>query len=153
METNLKTEVLEDLKSAMRNKEAGKLEAIRAVKAALDKFEKENPGDVNYAKALKPLVKQRIDSIEQFKKAGSDDLAKKEEVELAIINDYLVKVQPKQMTKDEIEAAVKAFVDGNADIQATGNAGMGKVMSYFKTNYDGLYDGKELSSIVKSVLS
>jgi len=57
------------------------------------------------------------------------------------------------MTKEEIETAVKAFVDGNQDVQAAGNAGMGKVMSHFKINYDGLYDGKELSSIVKSVLS
>ncbi len=147
---NLKTEVLEDLKTAMKEKNASKLEAVRAVKGAIDKFEKENPGqDINYAKALKPLVKMRMDSIEQFKKAGNEELAKKEEVELSIINEYLGKVQPAQMSKEEMESVVKKFVADNS----IGKDGMGKVMSYFKSNHDGQYDGKELSSIVKTVLS
>jgi len=147
---NLKTEVLEDLKTAMKEKNTSKLEAVRAVKGAIDKFEKENPGqDINYAKALKPLVKMRMDSIEQFKKAGNEELAKKEEVELSIINEYLGKVQPTQMSKDDMESTVKKFVADNA----IGKDGMGKVMAYFKANHDGQYDGKELSSIVKTILS
>lgn len=147
---NLKTEVLEDLKAAMREKNTSKLEAVRAVKGAIDKFEKENPGqDINYAKALKPLVKMRMDSIEQFKNAGNEELAKKEEVELFIINEYLGKVQPKQMSKEEMESAVNKFVIDNS----IGKDGMGKIMSFFKTNYDGQYDGKELSLIVKTILS
>ena len=146
---NLKNEVLEDMKTAMKEKNVPKLEAVRAVKGALDKFEKENPGDVNYAKALKPLVKQRLDSIEQFKSAGNIELANKEEAEIVVINAYLEKVQPKQMNKEEMETVVKKCVADNN----FGKADMGKVMSFFKTNHDGQYDGKELSSIVRNVLA
>lgn len=150
METTLKSDVLEDMKTAMREKNSAKLEAVRAVKAAIDKFEKENPGqEINYAKALKPLVKMRVDSIEQFKKAGNEELAQKEEVELSIINEYLGRVQPNQMSKEEIESVARKYVTDNS----IGKDGMGKVMSYFKTNHEGLYDGKELSLIVKSILS
>jgi hypothetical protein len=146
---NLKDEVLQDMKTAMREKNSSKLEAIRAVKGALDKFEKENPGDTNYAKALKPLVKQRIDSIEQFRSAGSIEHADKESAELAIINVYLEKVQPKQMNLEEMKSlAMKCIAENNL-----GKADMGKVMSYFKTNHDGQYDGKELSSIVRTILA
>lgn len=144
---NLKEAVLTDLKTAMKEKNTSKLEAVRAVKGAIDKFEKENPGqDVNYAKALKPLVKMRMDSIEQFEKAGNTELLEKEKVELAIINEYLGRVQPKQMAKEEMESKAKDC------ISLLANPDMGKVMSFFKTNYDGTYDAKELSSIVKSLL-
>jgi uncharacterized protein len=146
---NLKEEVLTDLKSAMREKNAQKLEAVRAVKSAIDKFEKENPGqDINYPKALKPLVKQRIDSIEQYTNAGNSELADKEKAELDVINAYLEKVQPKQFSKEELEVTVKQYVTDNS----LGKSDMGKIMSYFKSNFDGQYDGKELSLIVKSVL-
>lgn len=150
---NLKTTVLADMKTAMKEKDAARLEAIRAVKGAIDKFEKENlQGEEmslgNYAKALKPLVKQRTDSIEQFKIAGSDDLAQKEAVELAIINTYLEKVQPKQMDAAEMESVAKQYATDNS----LGKSDMGKIMSYFKSNFDGQYDGKILSSIVKTIL-
>jgi uncharacterized protein YqeY len=146
---DLKSEVLEDLKTAMKEKNTSKLEAIRAVKSAIDKFEKENPGqEVNYAKALKPLVKQREDSIIQFKTAGNIELAEKETAELDVINSYLVKVMPKQLSKEEVETIAKKYAVDNS----LGKSDMGKIMSHFKSNYDGQYDGKELSSIAKNVL-
>ena len=151
--SHLKEEVLADLKTAMREKNPIRLEAIRATKAAIDKFEKENLQKdsmtcANYAKALSPLVKQRIDSIEQYKKAGSFDLANKEQAELEVINLYLEKVKPKQLSLVEIENEVKKYITENS----LGKSDMGKVMSFFKLNFDGQYDGKELSSIVKSIL-
>jgi uncharacterized protein YqeY len=146
----IKEQVQEDIKTAMREKDADKLIAVRAVKAAIDKFEKENPGSaINYVSALKPLVKQRTDSIEQFKSAGMDDLAKKESVELSIINTYLVGVQPKQMSEADMATAVKKLAEENSYTTAD----MGKVMSYFKSNYADQYDGKVLSTIVRTVLS
>ena len=150
METNLKSEVLEDLKSAMKEKNTSKLEAVRATKSAIDKFEKENPGQpINYVKALKPLIKQRVDSIEQFKLAGNTELAGKEELELLVINNYLDKVQPKQMSLDETKEILMKYVAENS----FNKNDMGKIMSFFKTNFEGQYDAKELSSMIKDVLS
>lgn len=146
---DLKTEVLNDMKISMKEKNTERLEAVRSVKAAIDKFEKENPNsDINYAKILKPLAKQRIDAIGQFKQAGNIILANKEEAELFIINSYLAKVQQKQMSKSEIEDIVKKYVIENSLLKSD----MGKVMSYFKNTFDGQYDGKELSIITKSIL-
>lgn len=147
---NLKAEVLDDMKTAMKEKNASKLEAVRSVKAAIDKYEKENPGQaINYPKVLKPLVKQRADSIEQFKVAGSTDLVMKEEAELAIINAYLSRFQSNMMNSVQMEEAAKKFISDNS----LGKADMGKVMTFFKTNHEGQYDGKELSNIVKTLLS
>jgi hypothetical protein len=139
----------------MKEKNTSKLEAVRAVKGAFDKFEKENlnPGNemssANYATALRPLVKQRTDSIEQFKAAGNEELTNKEQAELDVINEYLTKVQPQQFGKEKIETIVKQYATDNS----LGKSDMGKVMSFFKTQYDGQYDGKELSLIVKSILA
>ena len=151
---NLKTEVLEDLKVAMKEKDASKLEAIRAVKAAIDKFEKEKltPGNemsfMNYTNAIKPLVKQREDSVTQFVNAGNQELANKESIELEVVKSYLVKVMPKQLSKEEVETIAKKYVTENS----LGKNDMGKIMSYFKSNFDGQYDGKELSVVAKIVL-
>lgn len=145
----LKQIVLEDMKAAMREKNQQKLEAVRAVKAAIDKFEKENPGQpVNYPKALKPLVKQRMDSIEQYKNAGNTELQANEQAELDVINSYMSMVQPEQLNGAVLESLVKKYISENSLTKSD----MGKVMSYFKANYDGSYDGKELSMIVKNSL-
>jgi len=147
---NIKSQVLEDLKVAMKEKNTSKLEAIRATKAAIDKFEKENPNqEINYIKALKPLVKQREDSILQFKNAGNVALLEKETTELNVINSYLLKVMPKQLSKEEMEEISKKYVTDNS----LGKTDMGKIMSHFKAQYDGQYDGKELSLIAKNVLA
>lgn len=146
---NLKTQISADLKQAMQEKNSSKVEAIRAVKAAIDKFEKENPGqEVNYAKAIKPLVKQREDSSEQFRKAGNEELANKEMAEIQVINFYLVQVMPKQFSKEEMEMMAKQYAVDNS----LSKNDMGKIMSYFKSNFDGQYDGKELSNVARSVL-
>lgn len=146
---NLKTQIVADLKIAMQEKNSSKVEAIRAVKGAIDKFEKENPNQkINYAKAIKPLVKQREDSSTQFRAAGNEDLANKELAEIEVINFYLVQVMPKQFSKEEMESMAKQYAIDNS----LGKNDMGKIMSYFKTNYDGQYDGKELSIIAKTIL-
>ncbi len=146
---NLKTQIVADLKTAMQEKNSSKIEAIRAVKGAIDKFEKENPNQkINYSKAIKPLVKQREDSSAQFRAAGNEELANKELAEIEVINFYLVQVMPKQFSKDEMESMAKQYAIDNS----LSKNDMGKIMSYFKTNYDGQYDGKELSMIAKTIL-
>ncbi len=146
---NLKKEVLDDLKIAMKEKNTSKLEAIRAVKSSIDKFEKENPGqEINYSKAIKPLIKQREDSIVQFKNAGNKELADKENEELEIINVYFAKVMPKQFSKEEMEIMAKQYAIDNS----LSKNDMGKIMSYFKSNFDGQYNGKELSVVAKIAL-
>jgi len=146
---NLKSQILEDLKVAMKEKNTSKLEAVRATKAAVDKFEKENPGQpINYVKALKPLVKQREDSIEQFKLAGNTELMNKESAELEVINSYLSTVMPKQLSKEEMMTLAKQLVNENS----LGKNDMGKIMAHFKAKYEGQYDGKELSIVAKSIL-
>lgn len=144
----LKQEVLADLKNAMKEKNTASLEAIRAVKAAIDKFEKENVGTpINYVKALQPLSKQRMDSIEKYKEAGNEELANKEYLELVVILSYLKKVQPKQLSDQELRSILDQHMLDNL---LTKND-IGKIMSFFKNNYDGQYDGKNLSAIVKSL--
>lgn len=146
---NLKIQIASDLKKAMQEKNSSKIEAIRAIKAAVDKFEKENPGqEINYAKAIKPLVKQREDSSAQFRNAGNEELANKEMAEIEVINFYLVQVMPKQFSKEEMEVMAKKYAIENS----LSKNDMGKIMSYFKSNFDGQYDGKELSIVAKSVL-
>lgn len=144
--TQLKSDVLTDMKTAMIGKEADKLLAIKAVKAAIDKFEKENPGSPEIYKALKPLVKQRIDSVEVFKAAGNTELAAKEELELSIINGYLKRVQPEVLSSEELDNVINVAIAGGAN-------DLGKIMKYFKDNFEGLYDGKTLSSTVREKLS
>jgi len=111
--TNIKQDILKDMKDAMKEKNTSKLEALRAMKGAIDKFEKENTipevelSSANYVTAFRPLVKQRLDSIEQFKVAGNEELAGKEQSELDVINSYLINIQPKQMDSSEIKSIVK----------------------------------------------
>ena len=97
-------------------------------------------------KALAPLVKQRKDSVEQFKAAINTELADKEQAELDIISTYLAKVQPRQLTKEEMETIAKEMV-------AAGASQIGHIMSEFKSTYEGRYDGRELSALAKSLIS
>lgn len=144
--TTLKSDVLTDMKAAMINKEADKLLAIKAVKAAIDKFEKENPGSPEIYKALKPLVKQRTDSADAFKAAGNTELAEREELEISIINGYLKRIEPKPLSSEEIADVIRVA-------KAQGANDLGKIMKFFKDNFEGLYDGKTLSSTVRENLS
>lgn len=138
----IKEKVLADLKTAMKEKKETELLAIRAVKSAIDKFDKENPGvHENYNKALKPLIKQRLDSRDQFKIAGKLDLALNESREIDVINNYVVEME----LLSEVE--IREIITNN--FKAIGQNSIGPIMSYFKTNHDGKYDAKMLSQIAK----
>jgi uncharacterized protein YqeY len=106
---SLKEKIISDLTSAMKSKDAERLSTLRMVKANLMNRQIEKGGeltDEEVTKALQSLVKQRRDSIEQYEKAGRDELAAKEAAEISHIEAYL----PQAATPEEIAAAVEAAV-------------------------------------------
>ncbi len=154
METNtinLKEQVLEDLKTSMKSKNTLRLESLRAIKSSIDKYEKENPGkDVDFVVALKPLIKQRKESAAQFESAGNFDLANKELAESIIIMEYLDKVLPPQLDDDAMRSLIDEWAMANTG-GLVGKNDIGKIMAFFKSKYDGQYDGKRLSELIKAI--
>ena len=135
---------------AMRNKEQLRLSVLRMMKTAVThkEIEKMKPLDESEVIAvLNTLVKQRKDSVEQFRKGGREELAQKEEAEIKIIEDYL----PAAATEDDIRAAIDGAV---AEIGATSMKDMGKVMKAALARLAGKSaDGARISQIVKEKLS
>lgn len=138
------------MSDAMRNKDQLRLSVLRMMKSAvkLKEVEKMKPLDENEVIAvLNTLVKQRKDSVEQFRKGGREELAQKEESEIKIIEEYL----PAAASEDEIRKAI------NEAVQETGAASMkdmGKVMKTALARLAGKSaDGSRVSQMVKEKLS
>ncbi len=148
---NLETQIMAEMKDAMKAKDEAALRTLRAIKAEIIKAKTEPGagGEINEAteqKFLQKMVKQRKDSLDIFEQQGRADLAVKEKEELEIIQRFL----PKQMTEDEITAEVKNII---ASSGATSAADMGKVMGLATKQLAGKADGKVISSIVKTLLA
>ena len=145
-------QITADLTAAMKAKDAARVDALRMAKAALKnkEIDKRAPlDDAEAAKVLQGLVKQREDSIEQFKKAARQDLVQKEEGELAILRAYL----PAEASDAEIAAAVDKAV---AETGATSAKDMGKVMKAALAALQALgkpADGKKVNEAVKKKLA
>jgi len=141
----------DDLKQAMINKDKEKLEALRAIKAALllEKTGKDVSGGIIpetvELKMLQRLVKQRRESAEIFKAQGRPDLAETEIFQAAIIEKYL----PEQMSDEEVIAVVKKVI---SETGATGIKDMGKVMGLSTKLVAGKADNKLISEIIKKLL-
>jgi uncharacterized protein len=147
---SLETKVMEQLKTAMKEKDEKALRSLRAIKAAIiiAKTAEGANGEIDEAeenKLLQKLVKQRRDSIEIFEKQHRADLADKEKEEVAVIEQFL----PKQLSEAEITEAVKAII---AETGASSAADMGKVMGAATKKLAGQADGKAISAVVKSLL-
>ena len=145
----LKDRITEDMKSAMRAKDAPRLSAIRLLQAAIKQKEVDERISVDDAAVMsivEKLIKQRKDSIEQFARAGRNDLVEKETAELDLLSGYL----PQQMSDAELEVAVNAAI---AESGAAGPQGMGKVMAVLKPRIAGRADMGKASAIVKQRLS
>lgn len=146
----LRERLLEDIKTAMKNKQAERLEVLRFLNAAIKNREIElRPNPVNDAEVMgviQKLTKQRNDSIDQYKNAGRDDLASKEESELAILKEYL----PTPLSEAELKQLVQ---DSIAAIGATSIKDMGKVMKDAAERAQGRADNKLLSQYIKEKLS
>jgi uncharacterized protein len=150
---SIKETILNDLKSAMKAKDADRLRVLRSLKAKiLEKEISERTGgeaqitDEQTVEVLIKAAKQRKESIDQFEKGGRSDLAESEKAELDIIESYL----PKMMNEDEIRKEVKAYI---GDTGASSLADMGKVMGAMMGKLKGKADGSEVSRIVKEELS
>ena len=146
----LTKQIVADLTAAMKAQDAGRTSTLRMVKAAMMNRQIEKGSELDdddMQKLLRSLVKQRRDSIEQYEKAGRQELVDKEKAELEVIETYL----PQAASRDEIEQAVAAAI---AETSATSMKDMGKVMKAAQTALSGKNaDGKTISEIVKAKLA
>jgi uncharacterized protein len=146
---SLKAQITEDMKAAMRAKDAGRLGTIRLITAAIKQKEVDERIEVNDAQVLaiiEKMIKQRKDSISQFEAGGRQDLVDVEKAELVVLSAYM----PASLSDAEVQAEV------NAAVAASGAAGpqdMGKVMAILKPKLAGRADMTAVSGLVKAALS
>src|SRR5256714_9410295 len=146
---SLKQQITEDMKAAMRARDAARLSAIRLLLAALKQREVDERielSDADVLSAVEKLIKQRRESIAQFEKAARNDLAAAEKFEIEVLSAYL----PRQMSDAEIGEAVTAAV---AESGASGMKDMAKVMAALRARLAGRADMGKDSKLVKSRLS
>ena len=150
--SSLTSQIQEDLKAAMKARDSGRLAVIRALKTALTNAAIEKGGlgteldDAEAMAVVRKQVKQRQDSATQFKDAGRDELAAREEAEIAILEAYL----PAALSAEEI---AKLVDDAVAETDASTKADMGKVMKLVQERAAGRADGRTLSQEVAKRLS
>ena len=148
---NLEQKVMTDMKDAMKAKDEASLRGLRAIKAEIIKAKTE-PGangelseDIEN-KMLQKMMKQRKDSLKIYRTQKREDLAKKEEEEIAIIEKFL----PKQLSEEELKTSLKKIIN---EAGALSPADMGKVMGIATKQLAGKADGKAISAAVKTLLS
>jgi uncharacterized protein YqeY len=145
---SLKEKITEDMKNAMRAKEAARLATIRLLTSAIKQKEVDERIEVNDEQVLsiiEKMIKQRKDSITQFEAGGRQDLADIEKSELAILSTYM----PAALSEAEVQAEVQAAVAASG---AAGPQDMGKVMAILKPKLAGRADMTAVSAIVKAAL-
>ena len=145
----LRAQIAEDMKTAMRAKDAPRLSAIRLLLAALKQREVDERIELTDADVLAiidKMIKQRRDSIEQFEKGARQDLADKEQFEITVLQGYM----PAAMSAAEVDAAVtEAIASTGAKLMAD----MGKVMAVLKPGLAGRVDMGKVSALVKTRLA
>jgi uncharacterized protein YqeY len=146
---SLRTLITEDMKGAMRAKDAPRLSAIRLLLAALKQREVDERTELTDADVLaiiEKMIKQRRDSIEQFRKGGRQDRADNEQFEITVLQGYM----PEAMSAAEVETAVAEAISNSG---ATAMSDMGKVMALLKPKLAGRADMGKVSALVKARLS
>ena len=145
----LRAQIAEDMKTAMRAKDAPRLSAIRLLLASLKQREVDERielTDTDVLAIIEKMIKQRRDSIEQFEKGRRQDLVDKEQFEITVIQGYL----PAAMSSAEVDAAVSEAISSSG---AKLMADMGKVMALLKPKLAGRADLGKVSALVKTRLS
>ena len=145
----LKDQITEDMKTAMRAKDAERLGTIRLLLSACKQKEVDERvvlDDTMVIAIIDKMIKQRKDSIDAFTKADRKDMADKEAAEITVLQGYL----PARMTSDEVLVAVKAIV---ATLGASGPGDMGKVMGAAKAQLAGKAEMGQVSAAVKAALA
>ncbi len=147
--SELKSKVVNDMKLAMKAKDKAGLKAVRMILGAIKQREVDDRielDDTQVLAVIQKMVKQRKDSISQFKDAGRSDLVEIEEAELVILNNYM----PAQLSEAEIVTAVDKAI---ADTGASSMQDMGKLMGLLKGQLGGKADMGVVSGIIKFKLS
>ena len=145
----LKDRITEDMKTAMRAKDADRLGTIRMLLAAMKQKEVDERvelDDATVVSIVDKLIKQRKDAATQYEAGGRPDLADKEKSEITVLEVYL----PQRLGPEEIAAAVKAIV---IELGASGPGDMGKVMAAVKQRLAGQADMGQVSAAVKAALA
>ena len=145
---SLKQQITEDMKTAMRAKDAPRLSAIRLLLAAIKQREVDERIELDDAQVLtviEKMLKQRRDSITQYEAAARQDLADVEKFEVSVLQTYL----PQALTDVEIDALVEQAMQSTG---ASGVKDMGKVMAILKPQITGRADAGKVSALVKSRL-
>lgn len=144
----LKSQILDDVKTAMRARDQRRLTALRLITAAIKQIEIDKRiemDDPAVLAVLDKMVKQRRESLEQYEAAGRDDLAAQEKFELELISVYL----PEALSDDEVAALISQAV---AETGASSIRDMGAVMNKLRAEVQGRADMKAVSSAVKAQL-
>jgi len=147
---SLSARLMDDIKTAMRAKDAVALESLRAIKAEIllaqtASGNKEEISEADEIKLLQKLVKTRKDSAKIFTEQNRMDLVEPELAQIAVIEKFL----PAQLSEEEVEAVIAKII---ADTGASGIASMGKVMGIAAAQLGGTAEGKTISTIVKKLL-
>ena len=147
---SLSTQIMDEIKIAMKSKDTVALEALRAIKSELLLAQtatgsKDEITATEEIKLLQKLVKTRKDSAKIFTEQNRMDLAEPELAQVAVIEKFL----PAQLSEAEVEAVVAKII---AETGASGIAAMGKVMGLASAQLGGTAEGKTISSIVKKLL-
>ena len=138
-----------EMKAAMKARAKERLATIRLIQAEFKRIEVDERIDIDDARALAILdkmVKQRRDSASQYRDAGREELAAKEDAEIAVIQEFL----PQQLSEAEISDAIDAAL---ATIDASGMAAMGPLMGILKPQMQGRADMGQVSRLVKAKLN
>lgn len=148
---SLETQVMAEMKEAMKAKNEGALRGLRAIKAEIIKAKTE-PGangvitEEGELKMLQKMMKQRKDSLDIFTTQGRADLSAKEQEEMDVIEKFL----PKQLSAEELKTTLQQII---AQVGASSATDLGKVMGVASKQLAGKADGKTISALVKELLA
>ena len=146
--TTLQERIVAEMKDAMRAKEVVRLEAIRLLRAAIQRREVDERtelGEEEVLAVVQKMIKQGRDAIEQFEKGGRDDLVQKETATLTVLETYL----PEQLDDDKLAALIDQAL---TETDAQSIRDMGKVMGWLKTRVQGRADMGAVSASIKQKL-
>ena len=146
--SEIRAQLTDAMKAAMRAKDAVRLGTIRMLQAAIKQVEVDEriePDDARLLAILDKQLKQRTDASKQYRDAGRDDLADKEDAEIEVIREFL----PQPLSADEIAALIDQAI---ADTGASGMQDMGKVMGLLKPKLQGRADMGQVSGQIKARL-
>lgn len=145
---SLKEQITNDIKTAMKEKDNAKRDALRLLSSAFKQIEvdeRKELSDDDVIKIIQKQVKQRNEAMAQYREAGREDLYEKEASEAAVFEAYL----PKQLSDDELEAALRTII---AEVGAASMKEIGKVMGAASKTLGAQADGKRINECAKKIL-